>query len=69
MEPQDPATGDNATASNWYRFGVVVGICNLAFIAILVVLLQYDLLVGVIFAVVVSVLSGLAITVYALGQR
>ena len=54
---------------HWYRFGVLIAILHLVFLAVLLVLLQWDLVLGLVFAVVVSVVAGLAITVYALRRR
>lgn len=60
---------DNAGASEWFRIGVLLALANLVFIAILVVLLAYDLLVGIVFAIAVSAIGGIAIIVYTLRRR
>lgn len=69
MPAREQHSVDGADTSRWYRIGVLIGIANLLFIALVVVLLQYELLVGLAFAVVVSVLGGIAVTYYALRQR
>ena len=69
MSAREQHSIDGADTSKWYRIGVLIGIGNLLFIALVVVLLEYELLVGLAFAFVVSVLGGIAITYYALRQR
>ena len=64
--PVGPSTGEQ---QKWFRFGVLIAIANLLFIVAVVLLLEYDLVLGLTFAVVVSITSGLAITVWALSQR
>ena len=60
---------DDTNAEQWYRFGLLVGIANLVFIALVVGLLRVDLYLGLAFAIVVSVGGGLAVTWYALADR
>ena len=36
----------------WFRFGLLLAVLNLAFLAVLVVLLQWNVLVGIAFAIV-----------------
>lgn len=69
MSAREQRSIEDADTSRWYRIGVLIGIANLLFIALVVVLLEYDLLVGLAFAIVVSVLGGIGITYYALRQR
>lgn len=52
----------------WLRFGIWIGIANLLFIVLIVVLLQYDPLWGLAAAIVLSILAGIAVTVWATRQ-
>ncbi len=69
MSRTDELGADDTDAEKWYRFGLLVGIANLVFIALVVGLLRVDLYLGLAFAIVLSVASGLAITLYALRRR
>lgn len=55
--------------TGWLWVGAAIGIANVLFIALLVILLEYDPLVGLGVAVAASVGSGWVLTVLALGQR
>lgn len=44
-EPQIPFKPE------WFRFGLLLAVLNLAFLAVLVVLLQWNVLVGIAFAI------------------
>ena len=50
----------------WFWFGVILGVANLVFILVLVVLLHVDLMLGLAFAVVGGLVTGLAVMLYAL---
>ena len=69
MARTDDDPFDISPDRHWYRFGVLIAILHLVFLGVLLVLLQWDLVLGLVFAVVVSVVAGLAITVYALRRR
>lgn len=59
----------SAEQYRWFRIGVLLAIANLVFIVIVVLLLAYDLVLGLTVAVVVSIATGAAVTVWALSQR
>ena len=69
MARTDELEADGTDTEEWYRFGVLVGIGNLVFIALVVALLRVDLYLGLAFAIVASVGGGLAVTWYALSRR
>lgn len=49
---------------HWFRFGVAIGFLQLVFVGVLLVLLQWDFTLALVFAVVVSVVSGAGIMAY-----
>ena len=66
-DANDPTDGSAvAIETDWFRFGVVLAILQLAFLALVIGLLQVDVVLGLIAAVVLSTVGGIAITVYVL---
>lgn len=50
----------------WYRLGVAIAFLWAVFVVVLVFLLQIDQTIGLAFAVVASVLGGVALTLFVL---
>ena len=66
-DANDPSNGSTvAVETDWFRFGVVLAILQLAFLALVIALLQIDVVLALIVAVVLSILGGIAIMVYVL---
>ncbi|WP_440769512.1 hypothetical protein [Natronorubrum sp. DTA28] len=66
-DASDPGDGPAvAVETGWFRFGVVLAILQLAFLALVIGLLQVDVVLGLIAAVTLSIVGGIAITVYVL---
>ncbi|ADD04412.1 uncharacterized protein Nmag_0828 [Natrialba magadii ATCC 43099] len=53
----------------WFRFGVYIAFLYAAFTLVIVYLLQFDQLIGLVVAVVGSIVFGLSIMVYVLYIR
>ena len=51
-EPETPSELRVPFKPEWFRFGLLLAVLNLVFLAVLVVLLQWNVLVGIAFAVV-----------------
>lgn len=69
MDARDSRPGDAASTRKWYRLGLWIAVGNLVFIGLILVLLEYDPTLAIAFAVTVSILAGIGITVYALRWR
>ncbi|APX95618.1 hypothetical protein [Natronorubrum daqingense] len=65
----DSAFDEPTVERKWFLFGVVIGVAHLGFLALILVLVQIDLMLGLVVAVTLSVLSGIGITVFALWWR
>lgn len=50
----------------WQRFGWLVGLANLVFILVLIVLLRVDVVLGLAFAIVGGAAGGFVVMFYAL---
>lgn len=63
---EDPDIDPSNVSINqqWFRFGIAIGFLHLVFVGVLLVLLQWDLAFALVFAVVVSVVSGVGIMAY-----
>lgn len=64
-----PDSANGATTPEqrkWYRLGVALAFLWAAFVVVLLVLLEIDQTIGLAFAVVASVVGGVALTVFVL---
>ena len=52
--------------TDWFRFGVVITVLHLLFLGLIVALLQIDVVLALVVAVVLSVAGGIGITLYVL---
>ncbi|SDJ87143.1 hypothetical protein [Natronorubrum texcoconense] len=66
-DANDPSDGPTvAVETGWFRFGVALAVLQLVFLALVIGLLQIDVVLGLIAAVTLSIVGGIAITVYVL---